>query len=100
MAAMGCAACSGQSGQNAEIELSDFYCGPVGASDGYGVVITSYEESQKRTYFLQGRATVVCPDITSRPSIVGTEVDRCLKLNPNSDEKCRQVKVLDLLPES
>jgi hypothetical protein len=81
---------SNQVGKEITIEVDD--CGPLGRGS-LGVVFSLKPHGSGKSYFAEGKASVVCPKLTTAIKVVGYEEDYCLKHKPLYIDECSYRKV-------
>ncbi len=73
------------------VEVKPIDCGPLDR-DEFGVVFSAFENKERRTYFVKGRAHILCPEIMQADVVEGEIHDLCRNYTPPDPNECNGIK--------
>ena len=81
------------------VQLKPIDCGPLSREE-FGVVFTALRNNERRTYFVKGRASNICPKIMETKVLAGRVSDLCENYTPEDQNECIEIKEFVFLTNS
>ncbi|AWF81003.1 hypothetical protein BTJ40_09360 [Microbulbifer sp. A4B17] len=78
-----------------KIRLKPYDCGPLARGE-LGVVFSTGELGNGQTYFVNGKASDLCPQLMSEKSVSGYEPNYCANYEPVNREECGVIKIFTI----
>ncbi len=73
------------------VKVRPIDCGPL-ARDEFGTVFSAFENNLRRTYFVKGRAHILCTKIMGADVLEGEVHNLCRNYTPPDPNECKGVQ--------